>query len=123
MDLTDRVGLRQDQQVVVALLVVAVVLEPLAAEVRLAQPEPLDHRAHRAVEDEDLLRGALTQGVRDLGTVDGGEVGHVRSRQGRMRRLTPMPAGTGVGIGQDVYGAVRRRDAALPFRVCSRSSS
>ena len=31
------------------------VAEPLAAEVRLAEPVGLEHRAHRAVEDEDPL--------------------------------------------------------------------
>ena len=29
--------------------------EPLAAEIRLGQLVALDHRAHRAVEDEDAL--------------------------------------------------------------------
>ncbi len=54
--LADDVGPRQHQQVVVALQVARVILEALAAEVGLGQLVPLDHRAHRAVEDEDALR-------------------------------------------------------------------
>ena len=50
------VGARQDQQIVVALEILRVILEPLAAEVRLGQLVALDHRPHRAVEDEDALR-------------------------------------------------------------------
>ena len=53
VDLADHVGPRQDQQVVVALQILRVILEALAAEVRLRQLVALDHRAHRAVEDED----------------------------------------------------------------------
>ncbi len=63
MNLADELGLGQRQQVVVALLVAAVVGEPLAAVVGLGQAVGLDHRPHRAVEHED----ALAQG--------GGEVG------------------------------------------------
>ena len=49
------VRLREDEQVVVALQILVVRLEPLAAELRLAQRVALDHRAHRAVEDEHAL--------------------------------------------------------------------
>ena len=56
-------GWVSDEQVVVALLVAAVVGEPLAAVVGLGQAVGLDHRPHRAVEHEH----ALAQG--------GGEVG------------------------------------------------
>ena len=41
------------EQIVVAAQVARVIREPLAAEVRLGQLVALDHRAHRAVEDED----------------------------------------------------------------------
>ena len=56
VDLADDVGPRQDQQVVVAAQILRVVLEPLAAEIGLGGLVALDHRPHRAVEDEDALR-------------------------------------------------------------------
>ena len=68
MDLADHVGARQDQQVVVALEILRVVLEPLAAEVRFRQLVALDHRPHRAVEDEDALR---ERALERAGRVDG----------------------------------------------------
>ena len=52
VDAADDVGAGQDQQVVVALEVVRVIGEALAAVVGFLQPVALDHRAHRAVEDE-----------------------------------------------------------------------
>ena len=55
MHLADDVGLAQREQVVVALLVAAVVGEPLAAVVGLGQAVGLDHRPHGAVEHEDAL--------------------------------------------------------------------
>ncbi len=56
VDLADHVGPRQDQQVVVPLHILGVILQPLAAEIRLGQRVALDHRAHRAVEEEDARR-------------------------------------------------------------------
>ena len=53
MDLRDHVGPRQDEDVVVALEILRMILEPLAAEIRLGQLVPLDHGAHRAIEHED----------------------------------------------------------------------
>ena len=56
MDRADVVRLRERQEVVVALQVVAVVVQAAgrhAAEGALVEPELLDHRAHRAVEDQD----------------------------------------------------------------------
>ena len=55
MDLADHVGPREHEELVVALQVARVVAEALAAEVGLAELARLDHRAHRAVEDEDAL--------------------------------------------------------------------
>ena len=58
VDRRDRLGPGQHEQVVVALQVVAVVGEPAggrAAEVGFGELQLLDHRAHRAVEDEDAL--------------------------------------------------------------------
>ena len=40
-----------------------VIAEPLAAELGVGQLEALDHRAHRAVEDEDALGEQLVEGV------------------------------------------------------------
>jgi hypothetical protein len=37
--------------------------EPLAAELLLGQPVALDHRAHRAVEDQDPARHQLAQAL------------------------------------------------------------
>ena len=59
MDVLDRVRLGEDQQVVVALLVAGAADEALAAKVVLVELEPLDLRAHGAVEDQDALAGRL----------------------------------------------------------------
>ncbi|MNK92639.1 hypothetical protein D3C87_1127690 [compost metagenome] len=55
VDLGDHIGPHQGQQLVVALHVLAVAGEALAAEVRLAQLVALDHGAHGAVQDQDAL--------------------------------------------------------------------
>jgi hypothetical protein len=53
VDGADRRRLSERQQVVVALQVSMPVGEPVAAVLRLAEGVLLDHRPHRAVEDED----------------------------------------------------------------------
>ena len=55
MDSLDHVGAREHEQVVVAGEIPRVAREPLAAEVGLPEPAALDHRPHRAVEDQDAL--------------------------------------------------------------------
>jgi len=55
MDPRDRVRAREDEQIVVALDVMGVPGEALAAEARFLQPKLLDHRAHRAVEDQNAI--------------------------------------------------------------------
>ena len=58
VDRRDRVGPGQHEEVVVALQVVAVIVQSAggrAAEVGFGELQLLDHRAHRAVEDEDAL--------------------------------------------------------------------
>ena len=55
------VGPREREQVVVALEVAPVVAEALAAERRFVELVPLDHRAHRAVEQHDALVEQLLQ--------------------------------------------------------------
>ena len=62
VDLADDLRLRQHQKVVIALEIVAVILEALAAIACLVQLVALDHGAHGAVEDKDTLLGALLQG-------------------------------------------------------------
>ena len=61
VDVADRVGLGQDEQVVVALEVLAVVAEALAAEVGLRQLERLDLGPHGAVEHQDALCGGFAR--------------------------------------------------------------
>jgi hypothetical protein len=51
----DHAGLRQHQQIVVALEVLRVIGEALAAVVRLRQPVALDHGAEGAVEDQNAI--------------------------------------------------------------------
>ena len=66
MDVADRVGLGQDQQVVVPLEVVRMRRETRAAEIRLGKPQCLYFRAHRAVEHEDALLDGGAQGFLPL---------------------------------------------------------
>jgi hypothetical protein len=61
VDAADHVGPGQAQQVVVALEVLAVGGEALAAIVGLDQFVALDHGAHGAIENEDALRDQLAQ--------------------------------------------------------------
>ena len=64
MNVADRLGLREDEDVVVALEVVAVVGEHRSAKARFIELQVLDHRAHRAVEHEDALCGGGGKGAR-----------------------------------------------------------
>ncbi len=65
----DRLGLRQVEQVVVALLVAGAAGEAVAAEMILVEAEPLNLRAHRAVEDEDTLARCLVQRGEDFRSI------------------------------------------------------
>ena len=67
MDRADDVRTREDEDVAVAAQVLRVIREALAAEVGLRQLVALDHRAHRAVEEEDALREGMAQGLLDGG--------------------------------------------------------
>src|SRR5204862_3333631 len=62
VDRLDDLGPRQLEQVAVALEALRMVLEALAAVVGLAELVALDHRAHRAVEDDDPFLEDLRQG-------------------------------------------------------------
>ena len=55
MDPPDQVGLREGEQVVVAAQLVREILEALAAILGFRQLLALDHRTHRAIEDEDAF--------------------------------------------------------------------
>ena len=61
MELPHCIGLRQDQNVVVAAQVARPVGKALPAVAGFAELEVLDFRAHRAVEHEDRLGGARAQ--------------------------------------------------------------
>ena len=87
MDLADDLGPGQRQQLVVTLDVMVQVLEALAAVGRLVELVALDHRAHRAVEDQDALGKSLAQGR--FGRAD--DAGRAGSRH--RRNLIPIPAG------------------------------
>ena len=51
------------------MLVVASATNTVAAEMLLAEAQPLDLRAHRAVEDEDALTRGRPEGREDFGAV------------------------------------------------------
>ncbi len=69
VDVLDRLGLGQRQQIVVAAQVAQPVGKPFAAKLFFGETITLDHRAHRAVEHEDALLGGFGQRVADFGTV------------------------------------------------------
>ena len=84
MDLADDVGPGERQQVVVALQVVVVIGQQRAAEVGFVQPITLDHRTHRAVDEQDALGELLAEAVG----------GH-----GHPFRGAPLYCGAGPGAG------------------------
>jgi len=55
VDFRDHVRAHQRQQLVVALEILVVLGEALAAEIGLAQLVALDHRAHGTIQDQDAL--------------------------------------------------------------------
>ena len=69
VDVAHRVGLGEDEKIVVAAQIVAVVAEALAAEILLGELQRLDLGAHGAVEHEDALGRGFAQGALDIGTV------------------------------------------------------
>ena len=79
-----RSGLRERQQIVVALQVAAVVAEALAAVARLIELVLLDHGAHRAIEQHDALIEQLLQPLDALAArrlVDGRDAERRRARR------------------------------------------
>ena len=69
VDRLDRLGLGEDEEVVVALLVMVADPEAVAAEVVLVEAEALDLGAHGAVEHEDPLAGGGGQGLERRGAM------------------------------------------------------
>ena len=72
-------GLRERQQVVVAFQVVREVLKRSPRYSASASAVALDHRAHRAVEDEDALLQRVVEGL-DAGGACGDRLVHVSFR-------------------------------------------
>ena len=66
MDGLDDLRLRQAEQVVVPLQILRPILEPLAAKPRLVQLVSLDHRPHRAVENDNALPQQALQLLRSV---------------------------------------------------------
>ena len=64
MDVGDDVGTRQDQDVEIALEIVAVTGEPRAAEIRFAELTALNHRPHRTIEDENAFGQEAAKNLR-----------------------------------------------------------
>ena len=55
MDIQNGLRLREAQQIIVAHQRAFPISKPLAAKVLLGKTEPLDHRPHRPVKDEDAV--------------------------------------------------------------------
>ena len=53
MDTLDHIGTGDGEEVVISLEIETVVFEPLSTEISLGQRVPLDHGAHRSVEQGD----------------------------------------------------------------------
>ncbi len=82
VDGADGVGLGQVEQVVIAAHIAGPIGKAGAAVPGLVKLQPLDHRAHRPVEDEDALAGGLFEGGKHLATIGqgGGRRGDVIHR-------------------------------------------
>ena len=72
VDILDRLGLAEDQQVVVALLVAGAADKSVAAEMVFVEAEPLDLGAHGAVEDKDALAHGRAKRGEYLGAIGRG---------------------------------------------------
>ena len=69
MDVTDRIGLGQDQQVVVALEIMLPVLEALGAKISLGKLPVLNFSTHGAVKHQNTLGRSLLQSSENISTV------------------------------------------------------
>ena len=66
VDVLDRLRLGEDEQIVVAANILLPIGEALAAELLLGEPVALDHRAHRAIQHEDLFAREIEESLADL---------------------------------------------------------
>ena len=126
VDVADHVGPRQHQQVVVALQVLAVVREAFAAEVGLAEPVALDHRAHGAVDDGDALvqQGGqgLAAGVGQLvhGTIIAGQgAGIIAANDGEESCVPARSPKAGNAAGSSPSAVPRTRKTRRPSCAAS----
>ncbi len=140
VDRSDDVGPGQREEVVVPAQVARMTGETFAAEVGLGQPVALDHRAHRAVHDEDPLSGQRAEEGQPAGAGEGrgdrlgdpvarfSGCGHrlravpatlVRpgfDRCQRPRRTASVPVPSGPGPSARTNGAERLTFGAYPLR-------
>ena len=59
MDPADHVRASENEQVVVALQATGMIAKPVAPKVRFFETRPLDHGAHRTIEEDDPLLDQL----------------------------------------------------------------
>ena len=76
MDVADRVGADEREEIVVALEIAGPCSEPLAAIFLLAEPEFLDLGSHPAVEDENAAAELLREELESGGPVERRVIGH-----------------------------------------------
>ena len=69
MNILDRLGLGQRQQIVIAAQILCVVREPLRAKIAFRELVALDHRAHGAVEDQDFFARQSVESLENPGAV------------------------------------------------------
>ena len=69
MNILDRLGLRQRQQIVISAQILGVTLEAFGAEIAFRELMALDHRAHGAVEDQDFFARQPVEGFENPGAV------------------------------------------------------
>jgi hypothetical protein len=89
VDVADGVGLREDEKVVVAAQIVAVIAEALAAKILFGQLQRLDLGSHGAVEHENAFGRRFAQGALDIRTVSEADVAHHLSPSFRGRAAEP----------------------------------
>jgi len=87
MDLPDHIRLREAQQIVGTTQLGLPLGETLAAKVRFLQPTGLDHRPHRAIQNQDALAQQGQEGmhfvhVQSNSEQEGGGRGHYPSNDG-----------------------------------------
>src|SRR5689334_3548178 len=93
VNLADHLWPGQHQQVVIPFEIVRVIAEPLAAEIGLRQPIALNHRSHRAIEQQDAFGEKLVK------TLGGGHRAlflplAIKTANGSPALLAPMPTRT-----------------------------